>query len=374
MKKPTMPRLLLAAGAAAAIALALAANSGAEEAKAMPNAAPAPLLLVPADLVTADLGSVAQGVKVTGTLEPRQRTAVNARIAAVVDQVLVREGERVRAGQVLLRQNSADAAAQLRQAEAHLESAKVELQLTAALEQKKAELYKKNYVSEIDFAAAQGETKVKASLVAVQEANVAIARKALADTAIHAPIGGMVAERFVEPGTNVMPGQALMSLVDLSELELAASIPARDINLVRIGNEVTFGVDGYPGREFRGTVARINPMASGGARTITIYALVDNRKGELKGGMFASGRIVTGADNRQAVRIPYAAVRRIAGQDQVWLVRDGKLALQTVTLGVRDSGSGLVEVKQGIADGEQVILADIGNRKAGMPVSVTDAR
>lgn len=347
----------------------------ANSAEAKTGAAEPALLLVAADLVTVDTGSVAQGIRVTGTLEPLNRTTVNAQLSAVVDSVLVREGESVRKGQVLMRQNSADVAAQLQRAEAQLASARVELRLMEEYEAKKAALYEKKYLSEFDWSTAKGDTELKRSLVKIQEANVAIARKAVDDTAILAPIGGIVAERYVQPGSNVMPGQALMSLVDLSQLELAADIPARDINQIHVGGDVTFTVDGQPNRTFHGKVVRINPMANGGARTITLYARVDNRDGVLKGGMFANGRVVTGnAARGKVLRIPAGAVRDIDGKRQVWVIRDNKLALQPVTLGIRDSGTGLIEVKQGLAAGERVILTNIGQRTTGMPVSVADAR
>lgn len=368
-------RIAFATLAAAGVAWAVFGTSTpatSAEAKAAPPAQA--LLLVPADLVTVDTGPVAQGIKVTGTLEPRNRTAVNARINAVVNEVLVREGETVRKGQVLVRQDSADVQAQLRQAEAQLESAKIELRLSEAYQKRKETLNKQQYLSDVELATAQGETEVRRGNVQVREAAVAITRKAVADATVTAPIGGMVAERHVEPGTNVMSGQAMLTLVDLTELELAASIPARDISQVRVGNEVSFTVDGHANRAFRGKVVRINPMANGNARTITLYARVPNADGALRGGMFASGRVVTVTAGQQALRIPGGAVRRIDNREQVWVVRAGKLALQPVTLGARDTGTGLVEVRQGLAAGEQVILTDIGARTPGMPVSVSATR
>lgn len=380
MKAPYSPVFRYIAGTGIgllAIVAVIVLNSTptANSAEAKTAAAEPALLLVAADLVTVDTGSVAQGIRVTGTLEPLNRTTVNAQLSAVVDSVLVREGESVRKGQVLMRQNSADVVAQLQRAEAQLASARVELRLMEEYEAKKAALYEKKYLSEFDWSTAKGDTELKRSLVKIQEANVAIARKAVDDTAILAPIGGIVAERYVQPGSNVMPGQALMSLVDLSQLELAADIPARDINQIHVGGDVTFTVDGQPNRTFHGKVVRINPMANGGARTITLYARVDNRDGVLKGGMFANGRVVTGnAARGKVLRIPAGAVRDIDGKRQVWVIRDNKLALQPVTLGIRDSGTGLIEVKQGLAAGERVILTNIGQRTAGMPVSVADAR
>ena len=355
--------------AAAPVALLLACSGG-DNAPVATDAAAKPLLLVPADLVTVSTGSISGGVKVTGTLAPLNRTTINARAGGVMLDVRVRAGETVTAGQVLAHQDPADAGAQLAQAEAQLTSAQVDLKLIEALEQKKTELYKKNYLSEVDWAAAKGETEVKRAQVQVQEAAVAIARRAMTDNAIVAPINGIVAERHVEPGTRVAPGQTLFTLVDLGELELAAAIPARDVPQVRVGSAVVFTVDGYGSREFRGQVVRVNPMATSGSRTITVYATVANPDRALRGGMFANGRIAVGSNRKSVLRIPDAALRSIDGKEQVWVVRNQQLVLQEVAIGSRDTGTGLVEVRSGLTAGEQVVVTPIGNRKAGTPVEV----
>ncbi|MFP5441667.1 MAG: efflux RND transporter periplasmic adaptor subunit [Gammaproteobacteria bacterium] len=369
-------RIGLAATGAVIVALFFLRGGDGKEA-ALPDAAAAgnqPLLLVPADVVTVSQGSVSGGIRVTGTLDPVTRTSVNARVGGVVNAVPVRAGETVHRGQLLVQQDTADLRAQLAQAEAQLHSADVELKLVEAYERRKKELYEKKYLSEVDWATAQGETEFRRASKKVQEAAVDMARKALADAGVTAPIAGIVAERLVEPGTRVAPGQTLVTLVNLSELELAAAIPARDVPQVKVGSEVRFTVDGLGDREFRGRVARVNPMATSGARTITVYARVANTDGALRGGMFASGRIAAGASRKDALRIPAAAVRQVAGNDHVWLIRDGKLALQPVTLGIQDGGTGLVEVKQGVAAGEQVVLAQIGLRTPGTPVTVAAPR
>lgn len=355
--------------AAAPVALLVACSSG-DNAPVATDAAAKPLLLVPADLVTVSAGSISGGIKVTGTLSPLNRTTINARAGGVLLDVRARAGETVTAGQVLAHQDPADAGAQLAQAEAQLTSAQVDLKLIEALEQKKTELYKKKYLSEVDWAAAKGETEVKRAQVQVQEAAVAIARRAMTDNAIVAPIDGIVAERHVEPGTRVAPGQTLFTLVDLGELELAAAIPARDVPQVRVGSAVVFTVDGYGSREFRGQVVRVNPMATSGSRTITVYATVANPDRALRGGMFANGRIAVGNSRKDVLRVPETALRKIDGKDQVWVVRNQQLALQELVLGSRDAGTGLVEVRSGLAAGEQVVVTPIGNRKAGTPVEV----
>jgi membrane fusion protein (multidrug efflux system) len=352
---------------AAAVVLARATGAASAE-TALPVAQR--LSLSPADLVTVQQGAAIRLVPVTGALEPLRRATVNARVGEVVEQVLVREGDSVKKGQVILRQNTDDLDAQLMQAQASLASAQVERRLAEMLEQKKTDLYHRNYLSRIDWETARSETEVKRALVKVQEARFAIAKKARAGATLTAPMAGIVAERTVQPGTQVLPGQPLMTIVDSSELELTASIPARDAPLIKVGGTVAFAVDGYAGREFQGRIVRINPLAGGDSRTLAVYALVDNGPGLLRGGMFAKGSVAVATGDRDTLRIPYAAVRRVDNRDQVFVVRGHELVLQPIVSCCRDAGTGLVEVT-GLAAGEQVVLTPLGDRVSGIPVTIS---
>lgn len=329
--------------------------------------------LSPADIVLARQGGVQPVIAVTGSLEPLLNSTVNARVPAVVDAVLVREGETVAAGQPLVRQNSDDLMAQLRQAEAALAAARVELQLTEGLEKRKTELYAKKYISEIDYAAAQGETEVRRTQVNVQEATVAIARKAVADAIVHAPIRGMVAQRHVEPGTKAMPGQPLVTLVDLAELELQAAVPARDVPRITPGAEVRFTVDGFGEREFTGRVVRINPVADA-ARNVRIYARVPNEGLILRGGMFAKGQIRLPVDeSKDALHLPLAAVRGDGSTAWVWVVRNDRIKRVEVAVNARDEGNSTAQISGELKAGEAVVMTDLGSLADGTPVAL-DAR
>lgn len=383
-RRPGARPLLVAAFAA----LVLSACSGSPEPEKKPGdtppvqpakdgaetqAAAGVIRLSTADVVAVREGGVQPVIAVTGSLEPLLSSIVNARVPAVVDAVLVREGETVRAGQTLVRQNTDDLTAQLRQAEAALAAARVELQLTEGLEKRKKELYAKQYISEIDFAAAQGETEVRHTQVNVQEANVAIARKAVADAQVHAPIGGLVAQRHVEPGTKPMPGQPLVTLVDLSELELQAAVPARDVPRIATGAQVRFTVDGFGEREFEGRIVRINPVADA-ARNVRIYARVANADLVLRGGMFAKGQIRLPVDDTEgALHLPLAAVRSGDGQSWVWVVRKDRLKRVDVNVEARDEGNSTVQVTGGLEAGEPVVMTELANPADGTPVAL-DAR
>lgn len=366
--RPTITLLL-----AATLLAACSGPSGPGPAAAGTDAPTAVLRLAPADLVAVRRGGVQPLIAVTGTLQPLVISTVNARVPAVVDMVLVREGQAVNQGHPLVRQNTDDLHAQLRQAEAALAAARVELQLTEALEKKKAELYEKKYISEIDFSAAQGETEVRRSTVNVQEANVAIARKAATDTVLRAPINGIVAQRHVDPGTQVMPGQPLITLVDLSELELEAAVAARDVPKILIGGEVKFTVDGFGTREFTGIIVRINPVADQ-ARNVRIYAGVANADRALRGGMFAKGKIrLPENGGEDSLRLPLAALHLDGGQHWVWVVRDNRLQRVDVSVQARDEGASVVQVAGALAPDETVVMTDIGAVKAGTSITI-DAR
>lgn len=354
----------------------LAGCSGERDPATPPNtdagdATPASMLrLAAADVVTVRSGGVQPVIAVTGTLQPLIISTVNARVPAVVDAVLVREGQSVNQGHPLVRQNTDDLHAQLRQAEAALAAAQVELQLTEALEKKKTELYEKKYISEIDHAAAKGETAVRRSTVNVQEANVAIARKAAADAVLRSPIRGVVAQRHVDPGVQVMPGQPLITLVDLSELELEAAVPARDVPKIRIGGEVRFTVDGFGEREFTGSIVRINPVADD-ARNVRIYARVANADQTLRGGMFAKGKIrLPESGGAGALQLPLATLRQNGEQHWVWVIRDNRLQRVDVTVQARDEGTSTVQVAGALKPDEAVVMTDIGAVSAGTAVTI----
>lgn len=355
--------------------LSLGLYGCASDSEAVPtstSAAPAALLLSPADLVPVQAanGSGSGAIQLTGTLQPYNQAAVNARVQAEVAEVLVREGEGVKRGQVLVRQDTTDVVARLRQAEAQLAQAKVEARLAELQARKNEELFKKHYLSEIDFAAITGQAEAKQAQVRVAEAQLAMASKAMHDVVLTAPISGVVAERLAQPGQAVAPTTRLLTLVDLSEMELAATVPARDVARVKVGEPVSFRIEGYGERSFQGRVHRINPVTAPGSRSLTVYVRLPNPSQELRGGMFAKGQLGAGGTTAQ-LTIPAAAVRQQDGKSVVYLVREGALAQQAVTVGAPD-GEGRVVVQAGLTQGDQLVLTELANRKPGTPVQISE--
>ena len=125
-----------------------------------------------------------------------------------------------------------------------------------------------------------------------------------------------------------------------------------------------FKVSGFGDREFAGQVQRINPVTVEGSRAITIYIAVENSDGALKGGMFAQGQLVLDA-TQPVLSVPQMAARDEAGAAFVYTLEDGRIVRKPVTLGPKIKGQEFVEVREGLKEGERVIVADIGDTKPG---------
>jgi RND family efflux transporter MFP subunit len=158
-------------------------------------------------------------------------------------------------------------------------------------------------------------------------------------------------------------------VVDLSRLELAAEVPASDIAAARVGGQVEFRVDGMGAQLYRGTVERINPTADPRSRMVRVYVRLDNAGGELKGGMFAKGRLAS-STMREALMIPAGTVRDEGGESVVMVLEGEVVRRRPVTLGLRDEAGDAVEVVSGLEVGEKVLNASLGNLRAGDRVRV----
>lgn len=358
--------------APALLALALAAcseSNGSARSAAAPEKAAA-LELAPVDVVRVSKGKVSGGLPVSGTLQPLTQTTVQSRVSAEVGRVLVREGEQVRAGQVLAHLATQDLEARVKQAEAQLAAAKVEADLRRGLAERNRKLYEKHYFSKVDLDASLGEAEANEENVRAQQALLNIARKALNDARVKAPQGGIIAKRYIEPGSSVGMDARLFDIVDLSTMELEMPVPATDIAAVKVGQPVTFTVTGFGDRKFEGKVARINPVADTGTRAISVYVRVANPGQELKGGMYASGEIGTGAGG-EGMALPLPAVHGGA-MPWVLVLNKGRLEKRAVEIAARDERRNRVFLRSGVSEGDIVVVAQLTENAINQPARLSE--
>ena len=359
-------RLGWLAGAALALATAgavLAFSKGDSAAQA-PATAQAALEFAAGDIVTAESRELARSVPLTGSLKPFAEAVVKAKIAGELQSLAVREGESVKKGQVLGRIDPTEAEARVAERRADLEGARSQLQLAEKNHATQKALLDRGFISRNAFDSTESGLEVARARVKAAEAALAVTRKALEDTVLAAPMDGIVARRHAEPGERLPVDARVLTIADLSRLEMAAPVPAADIAAVRVGQEVTFAVEGYNGRSFSGRVERINPVAASGSRSVDIYLVVENADRALRGGLFAQGSLIL-ERLPAAVVVPLSAVREDAGKRYVYAVEDGRVAKREVKLGATLRDQGLVQVTSGLAPGTRVVRSNLGQLREG---------
>ena len=321
------------------------------------------------DIAAVGARSLAVSLPLSGSLAPLSSATIKSKVSGVVEVTTVQEGMAVGAGQVLARIDQADLRARLQQQQAMLDEAQAKLAMASKNEGNSQALLQQKYISQNAYDATQNTVDLARANVKSAAAMVAIARIALEDGVIKAPISGVVSKRHVQAGEKLAPDMAVFSIVNLSELTLEAQVPASEIPRVKVGQDVKFKVDGYAQREFIGKVARINPATEMGSRAMLVYISVKNDDSALRAGMFAKGSIVT---ERSAVAtiLPMAALRSNNGQQVVYKIDQGKVVAQPVKLGLRNEDEGLVEVTDGLDAGANVIISKLDSVKPGSQVKL----
>lgn len=330
----------------------------------------AALEFLPEDMYVVRRETLARTLPITGTLSALTTATVKAKVAGELVEVTVREGQRVRQGQLLARIDPTEAQARVAGRTADMEAARAQWMLAQKNRDNQRALVEKNFISQNAFDTTQSSYDVAVARLRAAEAELVSARKTLRDAALVAPFSGIVSERHAQPGERVALDAKVVSIVDLSRLTLEASVPATTIARVKVGQPVAFRVDGFGERSFAGRIERINPATAAGSRSISIYALIDNDDGQLRGGLFAQGELIL-ERLENALVIPGSAVREDIGRKFVYAIDNGRLHRRPVKIGVSD-GNGTVQVLEGLASGDHIVKNNLGQMRDGAAARVRD--
>jgi RND family efflux transporter MFP subunit len=199
-----------------------------------------------ADVVVARPGVLRDTLPFTGTLAALKSSSIAAEVEARVEQVLVREGETVRPGQVLARLDSESLDQSVSEQQAQLAGNQSRLKLARIKLDKQHELLQKGFISQLAYDEAESEYTVRQGELQAQSSQLARARRQQADSVVRAPIAGVVYERKINPGEIAAKNARLFSIADLSVLELSASVPSQWIGQIKAGQQARFSVEGLP--------------------------------------------------------------------------------------------------------------------------------
>jgi RND family efflux transporter MFP subunit len=358
--------LLVAVGAWRAVG-ARRAVQVAQEQVATQRAQPV-VELAAADVVRAEVRELQRGLPVSGSLKAVNSAFVKARTAGELQGLTLREGDAVRVGQVVARVDPAEGQSRLKQAQEQADAARAQIDIAERQWNNNKALVDQGFISKSsldtslnNLAAAQANHK--AALAAVD-----MARKGLDDTVLRAPISGVVAQRLAQPGERVAIDGRVLEIVDLSRLELEATLSAADSVDVRVGQDAVLQVEGSS-RPVSGKVARINPSAQAGSRSVLAYLVLSDTTG-LRQGLFAQGTVATG--RASALAVPLSSVRTDKPAPYVQVVEHGRVAHKAVTLGARGEADQETWVGvQGLQPGAMVLRGHAGALREGTMVKFT---
>lgn len=358
-----------------AVVLLIAAAAGAavlkKPAPAAPvAAAPAALEFLASDITSIQPHDLRQLILMSGSLRAVNQAAVKAKVAGDVREVLVREGESVQAGQVLVRMDTSEYQSRVGQAQGAMLATRGQLDIAGKARDNNQALLAKGFISQNAFDNAASQFDIAQANVASASSMLDVARKALNDTIIRAPIAGIVSSRTVQPGEKVPVDFRLLDVVDLQRMELEASVPTTEIVNVTIGQEVQVRVEGLT-TPLAGKVVRINPATQVGSRSILAYVQVDNPQGLLRSGMFGEAQL-TLAKKTGVLTAPQSAIQMDAGKPFVYAIENNVLLQKSVTLGIKghDGATNAVEILTGLDNGAQIIKSNMGNLRPGTLVKL----
>ncbi len=352
-------------------------NKRAQQAAASaPVSAVTQVELANTDVMKTEMRDITQGLSVSGTVKAVNYAVIKARVAGELKEVVAREGDAVKAGDVLARIDPTEYQRRWQQASETASAAKSQMEIAQRQWDINKSLVDRGFISKMamDNSDASYQGAVASHKAAIAGADVA--RKALDDATLRAPFAGIVSGRAAQVGERVAIDAKIMELVDLSQLEVEVPLSPSESMDVRVGQVASLQVEDR--KETVGAkVKRISPSAQTGSRSVLIYLALDKAEG-LRHGLFAKG--ILGMGKSQVLAVPLSSVRTDRAQPYVQVVEQVgdqlQVAHKTVTLGVRGMDLAQPESETmvgvtGLAEGSTVLKSNVGALREGMVVKYT---
>jgi RND family efflux transporter MFP subunit len=347
-------------------------------------------------------------VDLSGTLVSPDQVRVSGEVSGIVASVAAELGQEVRAGQVLVQLDTRELELALARAESALRQTEAQLGMdgrsnsappddqvasvrTAIANRDEArsqfkrtqEAITKGILPKADLDVVQTRVQVTENTVqsalenvrslkaSLQDRQAAydLAKKKLSDASIRAPMGGAIAERLAQRGEFIRENTQVMTIVQLNPLKLQASVQEKYASVIRPNLQVKFQVEPFPDEVFIGRVLNISPSINQQSRTFPVEIIVDNPTRKLKPGFFAKGAILTAVD-QNVIAAPEDAVSTLAGVSSVYVIDDGVVRQQTITLGAHEGK--FFEVLSGLKGDEVLAASNLAQIVTGMRVSIDE--
>jgi RND family efflux transporter MFP subunit len=324
------------------------------------------------DVVKVQAMDMVLGLPVSGTLKASQSAMVKARMVGELMDLSVREGDQVKAGQVIARIDPTEYQARERQAKQQSEAAWAQVEIAQKQYDNNKALMEQGFISPTALQNAMASLSGAKATHMAAIAALDVTRKAMDDTTVRSPISGQVAQRLAQSGERMAVDGRIVEVVNLSQMEVEAALPAADAAWVRPGMRAKMSIEGLE-EAVVAKVLRISPSAQAGSRSVLVFLGLTGQEG-LRQGLFAEGTL--GTRSTRALAVPLASVRTDKPQPYVQVIDGEQIKHITVQTGTRTEQTQnnltltWVEV-QGLSEGTQVLTASAGAVREGTQVKFT---
>lgn len=328
-----------------------------------------PLALSTLDVTKAAPATIAQTLAVSGSVEAGRQAMVRSRHSGVATQMSKRAGDAVKQGEMLARVDSEELRLRIGEREAAVRQAQAALGVSESARNQQRSLADRGFISKAALDSVESNYVSARTALETAQSQLSMARTALAETALTAPITGVIAKRSVEPGERIGNEAQVFQIIDPNSLEVVVQIPAERVAEVKLGQMALFQIDTASGAaKVEAKLSRIVPSATAGARTVeTRFALPAGSP--IPAGAFLSGQLAL-SQKSVPVAVPRVAVRSDGSGSYVWAIQNGKTARVRVKIVDTDSSSDRVAVESGLAADAQILLLRGADPREGQTVSL----
>ncbi|WP_448211362.1 efflux RND transporter periplasmic adaptor subunit [Colwellia sp. MEBiC06753] len=293
-------------------------------------------------------------IEALGSVRANEQVLITSKYADFVDYVSFTDGQLVKKNDILVQFNNKEEAAKVSEMEANLAESVAQLNRFQDLLKKKAASK-----STVD------EQEAKAKAIAAQ---LLIAKTKLNELTIRAPFDGVLGFRDLSAGAYVKAGDVITSLDDLSKVKVDFNVPERFYTTITVGQKVEAKNTAYGDRLFEGVVISVDPRIDNVTRTVSIRAEIPNSDFALRSGMLLSVSVERRVDN--VLQLPESAIIPIEEKNYVYVVEGEKAVMTEVVVGRRKPG--IVEIKQGISEGQAIVIEGALKLRDGSQVKVLE--
>jgi membrane fusion protein (multidrug efflux system) len=312
---------------------------------------------LPVEVAVAKKGSISSWIVTTATLEADSQVTILSETTGTVSRLNVEEGSFVSEGQVLATLADNQKLVDVQKAEIRLQNSLIELR-------RKETSFQDKIVSQADYDKAKFEKDVA-------DSELKAARVAHDRLTIRAPFSGIITERFIEKGQNIILGAQLFTLLDRDPLKARIYLPEKEVFGVQKSQEVTLTLNAQKDVRFSGKIDQINPAVDAKTGTVKITILINKAPEAVRPGSFVDVRLVTQRHDN-ALLIPKKALVEEAGEKYVFLLNKDLVVRRTVQVGFTDDTN--AEILNGVASGNTVVTAGQGSLRDGAHAEIVASR